>query len=133
MSHHKCIMLPYHKRDGIYNIGSLKVIHGMFAGLTAARRHAQVYGSCMFGHTHADDQASVEGVEHRVGYGVGCLCALDMDYNSRHVSTLRQSHGFAYGILNEKTGRFFLWKAKEIDGVWMVPNDIIQLKATGQR
>jgi hypothetical protein len=124
---HKCKQFPYHKRLGVYELGSLKVLHGYFAGLTAARRHAQVYGSCLFGHTHSDDQASVESIEHKVGYATGCLCKLDQEYNSTHVGTLRQSHGFAYGVVNLSTGNFHLWKAKEIEGKWMVPSDIVEL------
>ena len=127
IDHHKCTMLPYHKREGIYKLGCLKILHGFYPGHTAARRHAFTYQSCMFGHTHADDQASIEGLEDRTGYAVACLCRLDMDYNSRHPQTLRQSHGFAYGVVNTKTGRFNLWKAKEIDGEWRVPSDVVSL------
>ena len=49
-------MLPYDSRHGVLRLGHLKVIHGFFAGMGAARRHSIAYGNCLFGHTHATDR-----------------------------------------------------------------------------
>ena len=120
----KCKMLPYHKRDGVLKLGSLKILHGFHCGVFAARQTALVYGSALFGHTHVIDEHSIGGLERRVARNIGCLCSLDMDYNSRNPNTLRQSHGFAYGLVNMRTGKFHVFQAEEIGGQWIIPSDI---------
>lgn len=113
-------MLPYHKRLGVLKIGHLKMLHGYYCGVYAARQHAMTYGSCLFGHVHIIDEHPVPGLERRVARAVGCLCELDMDYNNRNPGTLRQAHGWAYGAINERTGEYFIHQAEEINGTWSV-------------
>jgi predicted phosphodiesterase len=124
----RCRMLPYHKREGVLKLGSLKVLHGFHCGVFAARQTALVYGSALFGHTHVIDEHSIGGLDRRVARNIGALCQLDMDYNSRNPNTLRQAHGFAYGILNERTGCFHVQQAEEINGNWMLPSDFKSYK-----
>jgi len=123
----KCRMLPYHKRDGILKIGHLKILHGFHSGIYASRQTALIYGSCLFGHIHTVDEHSIPGLERRVARSIGCLCALDQEYNARQTLTLRQAHGFAYGILNEKTGDYRVWQGEEINGQWILPTDTVTL------
>lgn len=124
---HKCKMLPYHKRDGVLRLGSLKILHGFSAGVNAARQTALIYGSCLFGHVHTIDQHAIPGLERRVARSIGCLCKLDMDYNAKTPSSLRHAHGWAYGVLCDKTGRYFVNQAESIDGKWILPSNFIQL------
>ena len=120
----KTKMLPYHKRDGVLRIGHLKMLHGFHMGVYAARQTALVYGSALFGHVHSIDEHSIPGLERRVARSVGCLCKLSMDYNARQPNTLRQAHGWAYGLINTKTGVYHVWQAEEIDGQWMLPTEV---------
>jgi hypothetical protein len=122
-----CKMLPYHKRDGVLQIGHLKVLHGFFTGAHAAKETATVYGSCLFGHAHAIESHPVPGLERRMARQVGCLCKLDMPYNARHVRTLRHAHGFAYGVVNKDSGAYHVFQAEEVNGVWALPSDIVTL------
>jgi len=86
----KVTMLPYHSRDGILEVDGLKVLHGYAAGVGAARRFAQVYGSCAFAHTHSMDVAPVERwPEPSIAYGTGCLMVPEQAYNSRDCGKLR--------------------------------------------
>lgn len=124
----KCPMLPYHKRDGVLRLGSLKVLHGFHCGVHAARQTALVYGSAIFGHTHVIDEHSIGGLDRRVARNIGCLCQLDMEYNSRNPNTLRQAHGFAYGVLNDKTGEYHVLQAESINGRWVLPSDFTQYR-----
>ncbi len=124
---HKCPVLPYHKRDGVFRMGHLKVIHGFHSGIYATRQTALIYGSCLMGHIHVVDEHAIPGLERRVARACGCLCKLDMDYNSRTPMTLRQSHGFAFGVINQRTGAYHVWQAEEVNGKWMVPTDIVEL------
>jgi len=120
----RCQMLPYHKRDGVLRLGHLKIIHGFHHGMYAARRAAEVYGSVLMGHTHVIEEYAVPKLERCVGRVCGCLCQLDMKYYERQPNTLRQAHGFPYGILNRKTGEYFVWQAEEVNGFWCLPTDM---------
>lgn len=124
----KCAMLPYHKREGVLRLGSLKVLHGFHCGVYAARQTALVYGSALFGHTHVIDEHAIGGLERRVARNIGCMCVLDMNYNSRNPNTLRQANGFAYGVLNRKTGAYHVWQAESIDGKWILPTDFVSYR-----
>lgn len=122
-----CKMLPYDKREGVLRVGHLKIIHGYICGIAAARRSAQIYGSVLMGHGHAIQSASVEGLSQRTGMMCGCLCALSMDYCRATVGSLNWEHGWAFGILNEKTGSYHVWQAKKIDNKWIVPTDYAEI------
>jgi hypothetical protein len=125
----KIQMLPYHKTRGILKIGHLKMMHGFGrGGITATRKHAQIYGALLMGHIHTVDESPIPGLERRVARAVGCLCDLDMDYESRNPDSLRHAHGWAYGVINSKTGAYHVWQAEEIDGTWLLPTE---LKAIG--
>jgi hypothetical protein len=119
----KCHLFPYDARHGIFKLGHLKILHGYACGVGAVRKHAMTYQSCMFGHTHSCGTAPVPGLERRVARNIGCLCDLDQDYEATKMSKLEHSRGFAYGIINEKTGNYQVLQAEEIDGSWIVPTD----------
>lgn len=123
---HKTKMLPYHKA-AILRLGRMKMLHGFFCGVNAARQHALVYGSCVFGHVHTIDEHSIPGLERRVARSAGCLCSTDLEYSSRQPNTLRQANGFAYGVINSSTGNYHCWQAEKIDGHWLIPSDIVEL------
>ena len=124
---HKTEWLPYHKRS-VFKFGHMKCLHGMYHGMYAARQHAATYGGCLFGHTHTIDEFSLPGLERRVARGAGCLCNLDMKYNSRMPSSLRHAHGFVLGVINEKTGNYWTMQAEEVDGVWVIPEKLKTIK-----
>jgi hypothetical protein len=119
----RCTMLPYHNRRGVLKIGHLKFIHGFFCGVTAARQHALAYGSCVFGHGHAIDVASAPGFDRRVARMVGCLCSLDMDYSRASVGALRYASGWAYGVIDERSGDYQVWQAEGINGKFVVAGE----------
>lgn len=120
-----CRWYPYHKRKGICRIGHLKVVHGYgVAGTYAARKHAQVYGSVLIFNFHSIQLASIEGIDNRIGRVCGCLCELDMDYNEAHLGSLMHRHGWAYGVLNDKTGAYHVWQAEQVNGKWLLPTGI---------
>jgi hypothetical protein len=127
LSKMKCKFFPYNKREGVLRLGHLKIIHGYLAGVTAARRTAQIYGSTLMGHGHAIQQASIEGLSQRTGMMCGCLCQLNMDYVRASVGSLIWEHGFAFGLINEKTGNYHVFQARKIDGHWIIPTDFVTL------
>ncbi len=121
-------VFPYCKRRGVLKLGHLKVIHGYHSGITAARMAAQVYGSVAMGHIHAIDQFSIPGLERRIGRAIGCLCKLDQDYNRAQANTLRQSHGWGYGVMLP-SGDYQFWQAERVAGRWFFPSEFREVKA----
>lgn len=120
----KCTSFPYDKRLGVLQLGGLRFIHGFSEGQAAPRNHAMAYGDCIYGHTHARQQFTVAGwPEPRTAVSAGCLCKLDLSYNSTHIGSLGNAHGWSYGILNESTGDFKVFTASKIGDKWIVPKD----------
>jgi hypothetical protein len=126
VARHETIMFPYDKRKGIVRISAhLKVLHGYFSGNLATRHHALTYGSCLFGHVHTIEEFAVPGLERRVAKACGALCKLDMPYNSKMPGSLRHANGFAYGVVNSKTGHYHVWQAECVESSWVLPSDIV--------
>lgn len=122
----KARMFPYCKRKGILEIGDTKFMHGYGHGLNAARQLARVYTKAVMGHVHASDYASEAGHPHRKeGWTSGALCDLDARYNRGHINTLRQSHGWTYGLYYPNQKRTVVWQAHRVDGIgWILPSEI---------
>jgi predicted phosphodiesterase len=92
-------MLPYHVRHG-YWLGDVHVSHGFACGVGATAQQARTFGRSIFGHTHAIERVTVPGYPtSKTAFNIGCLCNLDMAYSSKRLTSLRQSHGFAYGTI----------------------------------
>lgn len=124
----KCRQLPYHRQRGVFRLGKLKMMHGFYCGVTAARQHAQVYGSVLFGHIHAVDVASIPTLDGpRIARAVGCLCDLQMEWDSTRPSGLRQAHGWAYGFVDDVTGQYKVYQAEQLGGRWLVPTGFTEL------
>jgi len=123
------VVYPYDKRKGVMRLGNLNIVHGYHTGVYAARNLAMTYGSSIMGHVHANDMFSLPSIEPRIGRTVGSLCKLDMGYNEAQPGTLRQGHGFAYGLLlaNNTT---VTWTAQPVDGVWYFPSEMREVRAS---
>jgi hypothetical protein len=120
-------VLPYDKRRGVLRIGKLKVAHGFFDGTNAARQMAQAYGSILFGHGHSIDVASSPSDERRAARMIGCLCQLDFTYNRTHVGSLRQAHGWAYGVLLPN-GNYQAFQAEVIGSEIVVADGVRRIR-----
>jgi predicted phosphodiesterase len=117
-------MLPYDARLGILRIGHLKVIHGFYAGVGAARRHAIAYRNCLYGHTHATDTVAVESDDGPVeARGIGCCCKVDMSYNQAMPGKLRHTNAFCYGMLFDD-GTYQLFQTTKINGKFYAAGEI---------
>lgn len=116
-----CELIPYDSRRGIYRLGDLKVLHGYGCGDNAAKTHAQAYGNCIFGHIHKFLMSRAVSVEERIARSIGCLCQLDLDYMDSKPGKLQWEHGWAYGFVNEKTGKTQVFEARKIGSSWLLP------------
>lgn len=124
----KCRVLPYHRERGILRVGRLKMLHGFFCGINAARQHALWCGSSLFGHVHTIDVASIPTNEGpRVARSVGCLCDLDMSWDNTRPTGMRQAHGWAYGYVDEHTGLYKVYQAEQLGGRWLLPTEFTEI------
>lgn len=122
-----CEVLPYDRKKGVLQLGHLKMVHGFTTGINAARRTAQCYGSVLMGHGHGIQHVSIEGLENRIGRMCGCLCNLDMDYIRADMGSLIWRHGWAYGVIDSKSGDYQVWQAEQINNQWILPTSVEML------
>ena len=120
-------VLPYHSTLGILKLGHLKIVHGYHTGRMACTTAAQMYGSVLMGHGHAIQSATIPGIDHRVGRMCGCLCKLDLGYNSIKPGTSTWAHGFAYGVIDDRTGDYEVMQAESINGRWVVAKEFKEI------
>lgn len=112
----RAAMLPYHVRNGILRIGSLKFLHGYAHGMNAGQVHARVYGNCAYGHIHQISSVPIESSEGpKEARCIGAMCKLDMSYNSTRTATLRHENGWAYGLLFPD-GSYQLFQTRKLNG-----------------
>lgn len=124
----RCEVLPYHSRKGVFRSGNLSFLHGYHAGIGAVAQHARIYRSCCFGHLHGNGMVSERGVDSPRAYCVGGLGDHErMEYAAQRTATLAWGPGWAYGVVNQKTGNFQLWTAQKLDGRWMLPTEMKSL------
>ena len=117
----RCEWRPYHKRHGVFSFGRLNFLHGFHHGVYAARQHAAIYGSCVFGHVHAFDVHTFGTFnERKAAYACGGLLEVDQEYNKRNTSSLRHENGFYLGLLHQD-GSFTIQEARQNNGNWHIP------------
>lgn len=120
----KATTKPYHVRDGVLRLGSLKCVHGYAHGMNATQVHARVYRNCVFGHIHSITSAPVESDEGPMeARCIGAICKIDMPYNSTRTATLRQENGWAYGHLFPD-GSYQLFQTRKINGSFYAAHEI---------
>ena len=108
-------MLPYDSDLGVLKLGKLSVLHGFHAGVSACRTHATIYGSCLHGHIHSIEVASVASREPVEARSIGCMCVRDMDYVNKKTGKLKWAQGWAYGLLFAD-GTYQLFQTRNING-----------------
>jgi hypothetical protein len=117
----RCEWRPYHKRHGVFSFGKLNVLHGYHHGIYAARQHAAIYGSCLFGHIHSFDVHTFGTFnERKAAYACGGLLEIDQEYNKRNTSSLRHENGFYLGQIHSD-GSFNVQEIRQTNGTWWAP------------
>lgn len=119
----KATMLPYDAELGIYEMGSLSIIHGYHHGVGACRQHANIYGNSLFGHVHTIESAPVPSVKPAEARSIGCLCKRNMGYINRRTAKLRWGQGWVYGHLFDD-GSYQLFQARNIGGSFYAATEI---------
>jgi hypothetical protein len=117
-------MLPYDSRLGVLRIGKMQVVHGYKSGINCTRQHAIIYGNVFHGHDHSQGIAPTENIDGpSLAMGTGCLCRIDMPYNSRQTNKLRHQQGWIYGTLYED-GTYQAFQAKRVGNNFNLASDV---------
>jgi predicted phosphodiesterase len=120
-----CEFRPYHFRAGVLTIGDLNFLHGYHCGENATMQHARIYGRCIFGHLHRNDSARARRLDVAEAVCVGGLGDHEsMTYADQRTATLAWGRGWAYGVINDRTGQSAVWTAKKIGEKWLLPESI---------
>lgn len=96
-------VFPYNVWDGVYRLGPLAFIHGYTHGMNPLPQPMASYGNVIMGHVHYPSYVSRFGTH---GWTVACGCDVDLDYNSKRLTSLAQSNGWLSGEVNLKTGDY---------------------------
>lgn len=118
----RCVIYPHCKRRGVMRLADYSIVHGYCTGSNAVHKTAATYGNVLMGHVHRVASSPAGGLENRVGYSIGCLCKLDMDYTRKAMNTLEWEHGFAYGVIDN--GRAIVFQAAPKAGRWYFAESI---------
>ena len=119
----KAKLWPYDSREGVLEIGKLRVVHGYHTGMSACAAHSRIYGNVIFGHVHSIESFQTPGLQQQEARAIGCLCKLDMDYVNRKTGKLRWAHGWAAGYLFED-GTYTLWQIRGLNGKFYAPTGL---------
>ena len=119
----KAKLWDYDARDGVLDLGHLRIVHGYHTGMSACAQHARIYGNVVFGHIHSIESFQTPGLEQREARSIGCLCNLNPDYANRKTGKLRWAHGWGYGWLFSD-GTYQINQAREVDGSFHASTEI---------
>jgi len=106
--------------------GGPKFIHGFHSGVNPAKMHFERYGPCVHGHVHTPNQYTGRHIDGGEAFSIGCIGDIDqMEYADRYTAKLGWRQGFAYGIINTKTGSTKIWQVTKEEDSWISPQGII--------
>lgn len=106
-------ILPYDPWKGVLELGKLSVLHGWWYNQYSARKHAEAYGCCAYGHSHRFQTFTPsQAFERNTGFNIGCLCQLDLPY-TKNKPPRGWIQGFAFGYFL-KSGHFSLYDVRLI-------------------
>lgn len=102
---------PYHPLKGVCKIGHLKVLHGFYVNQYMARKHAEIYGTCVFGHSHRFQTFQPRAAfDKRVGFAIGMTGDLEPTY-TKDRAPMGWAQGFAFGYIH-RNGWFDLYPVR---------------------
>ena len=112
--------LPYHIKDGRYQMGDATFIHGFECSMAGLKREAMTNPTqfTFQGHIHSDERICTPA-----GTLQACpaMCNLVMPYNETRSATLRHTNGWIAGAMNTKTGEHVYSIAQNINNQWVCP------------
>jgi len=106
--------------------GGPKLIHGFLAGMNPAKAHFERFGSCIFGHVHAPSTYVAKHIEQGQAMAIGCMADIEqMTYAERYPNRLGWRNGWAYGLINTKTGSWNAWHVTKEQNSWISPLGVL--------
>jgi hypothetical protein len=106
--------------------GGPKFIHGFRSTMYPAKAHFENWGPCIHGHVHKPDTYAARHIDGEGSYSVGCLADLSlMHYADRTPAKLGWRQGWLYGLIHQKTGKWYAWHATNEQGNWITPQGVL--------
>ena len=115
------VVREYTVRENLVQIGPLGFSHG-FAGDIMRMYSCMNIGpgkALTVGHWHTAMQMMMPRWGGGVYWLCGAACALEMDYNEKHLQSLRHQNGFMAYII--KDGSYVGRQAHKFNGKWLMP------------
>ena len=117
---------PKKKDVNLHRHGKLVTTHGFNAGMNATRNTAAKLGRpgdvVIHGHTHDFHLVTIEHLEAPI-VGVSAMCMMNVDlaeYSHTRPATTRWTNGWAYGVIEERTGLCKVWTAHKFLGKFVI-------------
>jgi predicted phosphodiesterase len=102
----QCHFVGPYDINNVFQLGNVTFLHGFTANINAPAEHAAVYGDCVMGHLHRNEQKRARRIGGATGTCVGGLGDFStMTYASQRLATHMWGRGWAYGTHNTKTGK----------------------------
>ena len=94
--------------------------HGKHHNMHIAKAHYDAYGGpTVNGHGHREDY--YQG-PRGTSISVGCMARIwDLRYDRQRTAKKKHRNGWAYGVIDSKTGRGSAWTVKREAGTWISP------------
>jgi hypothetical protein len=108
LARYKTEIVPYAGilKNSVRHLGGTAFLHGALFNVSAARDTAETIGThCVFGHTHRVAIEAARTHSDAIGYNIGCLARLDMEYAAGRRQSLAWRHAICFGeYLPDGTG-----------------------------
>ncbi len=104
LARYKTEIIPYKgmARESVRYFGGTAFLHGALYNVSAARDTAETIGAhCVFGHTHRVAMEPARTHADAIGYNIGCLARLDMEYAAGRRQTLAWRQALCFGEFSE--------------------------------
>lgn len=102
--------------------GGPKLLHGYRATMAPAKAHWDNWGPNLHGHVHKPDSYNARHIDGGISMSVPCLADLSrLSYANGTPAKLAWRQGWAYGMIESKTGRWQAWHVTNEGGRWISP------------
>ena len=106
--------------------GGPRLVHGFASGQNCIKKHHYHYGPCLHGHVHRPGTFTADTLDGSQSLSVGCLGDIKkMSYANRYLAKQGWRQGFAYGIINTRTGAWNAWNVTKENEDWISPQGIL--------
>jgi len=106
--------------------GGPKFLHGYRSTVHPAKAHFENWGPCITSHVHKPDTYIARHADGGEAHTTGCLADLSkLSYANGTPAKLGWRNGFAYGMINKRTGAWKCWHVVKEGSSWISPHGVL--------